>query len=116
MDVCRQRQNGPEERKIIIMAMKTPKFTNHKTTNRAVFSKGGSGHMFDQQAAAPKRPGITGKSDSRGPGKPVASGGDARKSPASPPGAKVAVAGRTSPIKQPTRSSTSTRDYTKPAR
>jgi hypothetical protein len=96
---------------------KTPKFTTHKTTNRA-FGKGGHGidkRMFPPQAASPAEKGRTADTTraDNAPGAKFARGGDARKFPTSPPGAKAAVAGRTSPVRQPTRSSTSTRDYPK---
>jgi hypothetical protein len=89
----------------------------HRTRNTAM-ARGGKGrdnHMLPPQAASPAERGRsadTTRADDV-PGKRFAAGGDAGKFPTSPPGAKPAVAGRTSPITQPTRSSTSTRDYPK---
>lgn len=85
---------------------KEPSFNTRKTSTNASgkswknadLAKGGDAHMFgSQQAETNKKPGITGKRDSSGPGQKFAEGG--RKGMHAFDGALPAVAGR---VAQPT--------------
>jgi hypothetical protein len=76
------------------------------------FARGGDRHMFRQQAAAPRRPGLTGKVDARGPGKQFAEAGTMPvRSAAST--AVPAQGGRTGNPRAPVGRRSPTRDYRK---
>jgi hypothetical protein len=62
----------------------------------ASFGRGGPGHMFSKQAAGPARPGVTGKTQNKAPGKRAAAGGPPIRGVSS---ALPAKAGRTGPRK-----------------
>jgi hypothetical protein len=63
-------------------------------THNVEFAKGGDTHMFSEQEANPKKEGITGKGDAKGPGDKFAEGGSDKMFSFNP--AKTATAGITS--------------------
>jgi hypothetical protein len=59
-----------------IISKKTSFEATGKTRDNADLAKGGKGKMFGEQQAGTKKPNVSGKPDTKGPGKKFAEGGD----------------------------------------
>jgi hypothetical protein len=80
----------------------------NKGVNRT-FARGGDTHMFQQQAAATRRPGKTGKDDVRGPSKKFPEGGVGTPGKRS----KIGVAAPSAPGRTGNVFGSTPRDYAK---